>query len=72
MSKIRCSSRSLEAYSPDGKRQTIKQFIMIMSMRKKEQGVERASGEVQRRGQWSRKDMNVLFKLSLVNITNTY
>lgn len=43
-----------------------------MSMRKKEQGVERASGEVQRRGQWSRKDMNVLFKLSLVNITNTY
>lgn len=45
VSKNRCSSRSHEAYSLDGKRQTIKQFIIVMTTKNKEQSVKRASAE---------------------------
>ena len=65
VSKNRCSSRSHRAYSLDGKRQTMKQFIMIMTMKNKKQNVKRASGEDQGRGQWSRKDTQ-MFYLSCV------
>lgn len=74
VSKNGCSSRSNGTYRLDVKKKnkTIKKFIMIMIIKRENKTLREFLEKIRREGSFQKKYTDVLFKLSLVDITNAY